>query len=144
MVTEQDKVLAHLIRDLITRMNRRLRKQISNPEQLSISELNVIQLLVEHHKLLPSKLCSKLNLSSQYVSQVLNKLTELGYISRKMAPTDKRKSYAIITSKGRKWLTNSREEREQWLAVAISKQYSLADKILIQKVFELLAVLPEL
>jgi len=144
MATEQDKTVAYNLRDLITRMNRRLRKQISNPEQLSISELNVIQLLVEHHKLFPSELCSKLNLSSQYVSQVLNKLTELGYISRKMAPTDKRKTYAIITPKGSKWLTNSREEREQWLAEAISAQYSQADKILIQKALELLADLPEL
>ncbi|HMG11229.1 MAG TPA: MarR family transcriptional regulator [Mucilaginibacter sp.] len=144
MVTEQDKEVAHSIRDLVTRMNRRLRKQISNPEQLSVAELNVIQLLADSQQLLPSELCTQLNLSSQYVSQVLNKLTELGYISRKAASSDKRKSYAVITAKGSKWLTDSREEREEWLAMAISKQYSTTDKFLIQKVVELLAVLPEL
>jgi DNA-binding MarR family transcriptional regulator len=144
MVTELDKKVAHSLRDLVTRMNRRLRKQISNPEQLSVSELNVIQLLVDSRQLLPSELCTQLNLSSQYISQVLNKLTELGYISRKAAMTDKRKSYAVINGKGSKWLADSREEREEWLAMAISKQYSAADKALIQKVVELLAVLPEL
>jgi DNA-binding MarR family transcriptional regulator len=143
-ITEQDKEVAHSIRDLVTRMNRRLRKQISNPEQLSVAELNVIQLLVDSQQLLPSELCTQLNLSSQYVSQVLNKLTELGYISRKAVSSDKRKSYAVISAKGGKWLANSREEREEWLAMAISKQYSTLDKSLIQKAVELLAVLPEL
>jgi DNA-binding MarR family transcriptional regulator len=144
MVTEQDKEVAHSIRDLVTRMNRRLRKQFSNPEQLSVAELNVIQLLIDNKQLLPSELCTQLNLSSQYVSQVLNRLTELGYISRQAVSSDKRKSYAIITTKGSEWLADSRKEREEWLAMAISKQYSAADKSLIQKVVALLAMLPEL
>ncbi len=144
MVTEQDKEVAHSIRDLVTRMNRRLRKQFSNPEQLSVAELNVIQLLTNNKQLLPSELCTQLNLSSQYVSQVLNRLTELGYISRQTVSSDKRKSYAVITTKGNEWLSDSRKEREEWLAMAISKQYSAADKSLIQKVVALLAVLPEL
>jgi DNA-binding MarR family transcriptional regulator len=144
MVTEQDKEVAHSIRDLVTRMNRRLRKQISNPEQLSVAELNVIQLLTNNKQLLPSELCTQLNLSSQYISQVLNRLTELGYISRQSVSSDKRKSYAVITTKGDEWLSDSRKEREEWLAMAISKQYSAADKSLIQKAVALLAVLPEL
>jgi DNA-binding MarR family transcriptional regulator len=144
MVTEQDKEVAHSIRDLVTRMNRRLRKQFSNPEQLSVAELNVIQLLIDNKQLLPSELCTQLNLSSQYVSQVLNRLTELGYISRQAVSSDKRKSYAVITTKGNEWLADSRKEREEWLAMAVSKQYSAADKSLIQKVVALLAVLPEL
>jgi DNA-binding MarR family transcriptional regulator len=144
MVTEQDKEVAHSIRDLVTRMNRRLRKQFSNPEQLSVAELNVIQLLIDNKQLLPSELCTQLNLSSQYVSQVLNRLTELGYISRQAVSSDKRKSYAVIATKGIEWLSDSRKEREEWLAMAISKQYSAADKSLIRKVVALLSVLPEL
>jgi DNA-binding MarR family transcriptional regulator len=141
IIRERDKELAHNIRDLVTRMNRRLRKQISNTDQLSISELNVIQLLAEHKQLLPSELSAQLNLSSQYMSQVLNKLTELGYILREVAPLDKRKSYAVITLKGNKWLEGSRKEREEWLAIAISEQYSSAEKSLIQNVVELLGTL---
>ena len=141
IIRERDKELAHNIRDLVTRMNRRLRKQISNTDQLSISELNVIQLLAEHKQLLPSELSAQLNLSSQYMSQVLNKLTELGYILREFAPLDKRKSYAVITLKGNKWLEGSREEREEWLAMAISKQYSSAEKSLIRNAVELLSTL---
>jgi DNA-binding MarR family transcriptional regulator len=138
-----DKAIAHSIRDLVTRMNRRLRKQISNPDQLSVAELNVIQLLMDN-RLLPSELCAQLGLSSQYVSQVLNKLEELEYINRKTADNDKRKSYAVITEKGRKRLTDTREEREEWLATAISRQFSTSDKSLIQRAVELLSILPEL
>ncbi len=141
--TSLDKAIAHSIRDLVTRLNRRFRKQISNADQLSVAELNVIQLLLDN-QLLPSELCTQLGLSSQYVSQVLHKLEELAYISRKTADGDKRKSYALITEKGRKWLINSREEREEWLALAIAEQFSAEDKALIQKVVELLAVLPDL
>ena len=142
-ITELDKEVAHSIRDLVTRLNRRFRKQISNPDQLSVAELNVIQLLL-YNEQLPSEICAQLGLSSQYVSQVLNRLEELAYIGRKASSADKRKSYAVITEKGSQWLANSREEREEWLALAISRQYSAADKSLIKKVIKLLAVLPDL
>jgi DNA-binding MarR family transcriptional regulator len=138
-----DKELAHSIRDLVTRMNRRFRKQISNPDQLSVAELNVIQLLMES-ELLPSELCEQLGLSSQYISQVLNRLEMLEYIIRKTPDNDKRKSFAVITERGRKRLTDTREEREEWLAEAISRQFSASDKALIQKAVSLLSVLPEL
>ena len=144
MISSHDKEVAHSIRDLVTRMNRRLKKQISNPDQMSISELNVIQLLLFNQLLLPSELCAQLNLSSQYMSQVLNKLEGLGYISRKASPTDKRKSYAALTAKGRKRIVQTREEREEWLAISISKQYSAEDKATIQKAVDLLLRLPEL
>jgi DNA-binding MarR family transcriptional regulator len=138
-----DKAIAHSIRDLVTRLNRRFRKQVSNPDQLSVAELNVIQLLLDN-RLLPSELCAQLTLSSQYVSQVLNKLEQMEYISRETADSDKRKSYAVITEKGSKRLTDTRVEREEWLATAIAQQFSPSDKALIQKAVELLSVLPEM
>jgi DNA-binding MarR family transcriptional regulator len=142
-VTELDKELAHSIRDLVSRLNRRLRKQISNPDQLSVAELNIIMLLADNKQLFPSELCVQLNLSSQYVSQVLNHLEGLGFISRKAAETDKRKSYAVITQKGRKVLNDTRQEREEWLATVIANVYSIDEKRSIQKVVGLLVGLTE-
>ncbi len=81
-VDELDNELAHSFRDLVTRMNRRFRRHISNPEQLSVAELNAIMLLLDSRQLLPSEFCVQLNLSSQYVSQVLNKLEALVFIFR--------------------------------------------------------------
>jgi DNA-binding MarR family transcriptional regulator len=142
-VTELDKELAHSIRDLVSRLNRRLRKQISNPDQLSVAELNIIMLLADSKQLFPSDLCLQLNLSSQYVSQVLNNMEALGLISRKAAETDKRKTYAVITQKGRKVLNDTRQEREEWLARAIANMYSIDEKHSIQEVVTLLVGLTE-
>ena len=144
MVTEADKVLAHNIRDLVTKLNRRLRKQISNLDHMSITELNVFQLLIRSEKLLPSEICTQLNISSQYMSQVLKRLESLAYISRKHSLEDKRKSFVILTKKGKKKIEDSRQEREEWLAESIAHSYSAADKQNIQKAVKLLLVLADL
>ena len=115
-ITELDKEVAHSIRDLVTRLNRRFRKQISNPDQLSVAELNVIQLLL-YNEQLPSEICAQLGLSSQYVSQVLNKLEELAYIGRKASSTDKRKSRKRVANG---WLTAAKKEKNglPWQSLA--------------------------
>jgi len=100
-------------------------------------------LLTDNEQLFPSELCVQLNLSSQYVSQVLNNLEGLGFISRKAAETDKRKLYAVISQKGRKILNDTRQEREEWLAMSIANVYSMDEKHSIQKAVELLIGLTE-
>lgn len=137
-ITDFDKDVAHQIRDLVTHLNRKLRKQISNEDQLSISELNVIKLLFDNGKLLPSEICLQFNLSSQYVSQVLNKLKTLGLIEREQSGNDKRKNFAIITQTGEKWLKNSRQEREEWLAASIARALTGPEKEVIIKAIQLL------
>lgn len=144
MVSEFDKNVAHDLRDLITRMQRRLRKQISNPEQMSITERSVLQLLIVNEEMLPSELSAQLNISSQYMSQVLNRLAELEYISRKAATVDKRKTFASLTEKGKRKVQESRLEREEWLAGLIAQHYSDQDKLVIQKAIQLLSILPDL
>jgi DNA-binding MarR family transcriptional regulator len=93
--------------------------------------------------MLPSELSAQLNISSQYMSQVLNHLEELGYISRKPSPKDKRKTFAVLTAKGKKKINVTRQEREEWLADQVSKQYSAKDKELIQKAIKLILILAE-
>ena len=143
MVSPLDKEVAYGIRDLVTKMARRLRKQVSNPEQLSVAELNVLYLMIPTEEMLPSELSAQLHISSQYMSQVLNHLEELGYISRKPSPKDKRKTFAVLTAKGKKKVQATRQEREEWLADQISKQYSAKDKELIQRAIKLILILAE-
>jgi len=143
MVSPLDKEVAYGIRDLVTKMARRLRKQVSNPEQMSVAELNVLYLMIPTEEMLPSELSAQLNISSQYMSQVLNHLEELGYISRKPSPKDKRKTFAVLTAKGKKKISATRQEREEWLADQVSKQYSAKDKELIQKAIKLILILAE-
>lgn len=133
-----DREVAHIVRDLVTQLNRKLRKQVSNENQLSVSELNVAKYLAESGRLLPSEICSYFNLSSQYVSQVLNQLKTLGMITREAAEMDKRKNYAVITEKGKNWLQESRQEREEWLAASIAERLNPREKQVIVEAVALL------
>jgi DNA-binding MarR family transcriptional regulator len=139
MATQKDKLLAHKLRDLITRMNRSLRKQISNPEQLSVAELNVVRLLSAQEQMLPSEFCAQLHLSSQFMSQVLNRLEELDYITRRSSESDKRKILVSLTKNGRQKVNTMRAEREEWLARMISEQFSGQEKETIAKAVDLLS-----
>ena len=143
MPTVNDQNLAHILRDLVSRLNRSLRKRVSNPEQLSVAEENVVRLLLEQEEAPPSELCAQLNISSQFMSQVLNRLEELDYVSRKPSTTDKRKSLVSMSKKGMQKIEQRRQAKEDLLATLISKQYSRQEKEIIEKAILLLARLYE-
>lgn len=144
MISDLDKAIAHNLRDLVSKLNRKLRKQISYPEQLSITELNVFRLLVGSEQISPSELCAQLNISSQYMSQVLNSLEKLGYVSRQASLQDRRKSFVLLTKKGKDKIQDARQIKEEWLAESIAKNFADEDKELIQKAISLLLILPDL
>jgi DNA-binding MarR family transcriptional regulator len=144
MISDLDKAVAYSIRDLVSKMSRRLRKQICFPEQLSFTELNIFRLLSRNEQLTPSELCAQLNISSQYMSQVLNKLEELEFVKREASLQDKRKSFVSLTEKGKAKIDDARHVKEEWLAEAIAKQYAVEDKELIQKAVILLLTLTDL
>ena len=143
MASPTDKMIAHDLRDVVVRLYRRLHKEISNPEQLSVAEQNVMYQLTQQQELLPSELGARLNISSQYMSQVLNRLETIGYIQRTASPLDKRKTLVSLTNEGHLKVKQSRKEREEWIAGVISKHYSTADKEIIRKAITLLATLPD-
>lgn len=142
MATKTDRVLAHKLREVVTVLNRNIRKQYSNPQQLSVTEKNVVRILVTQEKATPSELCTMMSISSQFVSQVLNRLEQLGYISRKPSMYDRRKSEVALTDTGKKMVENSRSEKEEWLASLISKQFSAQEKECVKEALDLLANLP--
>jgi DNA-binding MarR family transcriptional regulator len=144
MISELDKALAFHLRDLGSKLNRRLRRQMSNPEQLSITEIKVVSLLNHNQQLSPSKLCEQLNISSQYMSQVLNRLGKLKYVSRRASLKDKRKSFVLLTKKGKAKILDVRQETEEWLADSIAKHFTGEDKKIIQKAIDLLQILTDL
>lgn len=141
MISKTDKILAHDLRDLITSIYRRLHKEISNPEQMSVAEQNVLYQLTLKEQLLPSELCARLNISSQYMSQVLHRLEDLKYIARKSSLSDKRKTLVTLTETGKIKIRDSRKEREQWLADMLNKNYNAEDKVIIKKAIALLNIL---
>lgn len=144
MFNKQDEEIAYGIRNLVTIMNKRLRKQMSNPEQLSIAEFNVLSILMMQKEAFPSELSAQLSISSQFMSQILNRMEGLKYISRKSAPSDGRKTLVSLTRQGKQKVELSRREREEWLALVVSEKYTTEEKDVIRKALDLLSVLTEL
>ena len=138
MATAADQKIAYNLRDLVSRLNRNLRKQMGNWEQLSIAEENVVRALLVQKEVLPSELCAQLNFSSQFISQVLNRLEKLGYISRKPSKTDKRKSLVSLSKDMLLKVEHKRKQKEDWLASVISKKYNKEQKKQIEQAIALL------
>jgi DNA-binding MarR family transcriptional regulator len=143
ILTDQDRDLAHAIRDFVTRMQRRLRKQVSNPHQLSVAEVRVLSTLLELRNPQPSTMCEQLRISSQFMSQVLNRLQDLGYIERMPDPSDRRKTQVILTEEGKIRISDSRVERESWLYEKISDNFSGEDRETMRKAMSMLSTLPD-
>jgi|SRR5579871_3959221 len=141
MLTANDQRIAHNLRNLVSRLSRSLRKQIGYNEQLSIAEENVLRTLLVQQEALPSELCAQLDLSSQFMSQVLNRLDNLGYISRKQSKIDKRKSIVTISKDTMQKFEQRKKQKEDWLASLISKKYNKQQKEQITQAIELLAQL---
>lgn len=144
MFNKQDEEIAYGIRNLVTIMNKRLRKQMSNPEQLSIAEFNVLSILFIQKEAFPSELGAQLSISSQFMSQILNRMEGLKYITRKSAPSDGRKTLVSLTKQGKQKVELSRREREEWLAFMVSEKYTPEEKNVIKRALDLLSVLTEL
>ena len=141
MVTANDQQIAYDLRDLVSKLNRSLRKQAGKWGELSIAEENVIRALLLQEEISPSELCIQLDISSQFMSQVLNRLEELGHISRKPSTTDKRKSLVSLSKEMMHQLEQKRKQKEAWRASIISKKYNKQQKEQIAQTLELLAQL---
>jgi DNA-binding MarR family transcriptional regulator len=142
-ITHEDQQMAKEIRNMITQTYRRLRKQISNPEHLSVAEYGVIEALLIRNNLTPGELGIQLNISTQFMSQVLGRLVTLNYIQKKGDKNDKRRTLISMTAAGKKKIESIRHERDVWLAETIALIYTAQEKELIRSATELILRLSE-
>ena len=119
MPQNNDTQLATALRGLTTLLVKKLRKQSTTGSQLSLTERSTLSLLHHHKKLMPTELASMEKITTQSMSSVLNKLHELGYITRTASEMDKRKVYISLSKHGDHMLTQLRSERDEWLSNAI-------------------------
>jgi len=143
-VVNLDDSVAHNLRNLVSSLRRRFKKEATILGQFSVAEENVLRALFEKDEMSPSELCTRLALSSQFMSQVLNHLEEMDYITRRPSKEDKRKTLVSFSKNGRKKIEDTRRQREEWLASVIAKQYSAQQKEVIKEAAALLKILADL
>jgi len=134
MNNNNDIQFASELRNVITRLTKKLRKESPTGAQLSLTERSTMALLYQHKEMLPSELATAEMITNQSMSQVLNHLSELGYIIRTASTTDKRKVNISLSEHGESTLLQFRHERDEWLANAIGKACTPGEQELLRQI----------
>jgi len=133
MSDHNTRQLASDLRNTITRLTKKLRKQSATGENLSLTERSTLAMLDQQGQLLPSELAAVEHITTQSMSQVLSHLLELGLIIRTASDTDKRKVIISLSDQGRDALYRIRNEREEWLNKALNEVCSAEELALLEK-----------
>jgi len=134
MTEQKDLLLASELRTVVTRLTKKMRKKSSSASQLSLTERSTIALLDQYGELLPNELAAMEKITTQSMSQILNKLLLMGLIKRRISETDKRKAIISLSDEGRTLLYQVRYERDEWMNKALNATCTEEEKALLKKV----------
>jgi DNA-binding MarR family transcriptional regulator len=141
--TDDNEIAANL-RVVISRLVKILRSEIQNDELLSLTERSTLALVYQSTEILPSELAAKEKVTSQSMSQIINKLLEHGYIKKTPSKKDKRKVIITITAAGKKSIEKKRQEKQEWLAQSIFEKTTQKEKEILVKAIKVLTKLVDL
>ncbi|MEO8886407.1 MAG: MarR family transcriptional regulator [Mucilaginibacter sp.] len=121
------------LRTAVTRLVKKLRKESTTGEHISLTERSTIALLYKHKALQPGELAAMEKITNQSMSQILNHLHDLGYTTRTAMPDDKRKVMIALTPEGERVLLQVRNEIDEWLLRAIEATCSKQEQELLKQ-----------
>jgi len=121
------------LRTVITRLIKKLRKESATGQHLSLTERSTMALLHQYQTLQPGELAAMEKITNQSMSQILNHLLELGYITRTASTEDKRKMMIALTAEGERILLQVRNERDAWLTRAIEATCSKDEQEILKR-----------
>ena len=136
----ENEIAANL-RIVISRLIKILRKEINNDESLSLTENSTLALIDQHEDILPSELAAIEKVTTQSMSQIINKLLKHCFIKKTPSKKDKRKVIITITPMGRRSLEQKRNERQEWLAKTISEKTTQKEKEVLMNAIKVLTKL---
>jgi DNA-binding MarR family transcriptional regulator len=136
-----DNELASGLRIAVSRLVKVMRSEVRQDETLSLTERSTLSLIYQHPRMLPSELAVKEKVTSQSMSQIINKLSHNGYIKKKPSTEDKRKVFITITAKGREYIELKRNKTSEWLAKEISEKTTEEEKEILRSAIKILTKL---
>lgn len=135
--------LSSSLRESVSGLHKRLRKQSQTVKSYSMTEIETIAHLFRNPALLPTELAALTRVKTQSMSQILKKLEEEAIIKRTPSKEDKRKVYISLTAAGKKMIEKTKYERDEWLREALEKTLTGKERELLQKALPLLNKLIE-
>jgi DNA-binding MarR family transcriptional regulator len=140
----RDIELATSLRTTIGRLVKLMRRETRNESQLSLTERSTMGLLYPDIRLAPTEIARMEKVTTQSMSQVINHLVELGYVSRTPGEDDKRKTILRLTDAGRRRVESARQEKAEWLAQMLHQRVTLQEKeVLIESIKILSKIIDE-
>ena len=107
--------LATLLREAITRLNRRVR-QARPIGDLTFSQLSALTSLQLAGALTPRELADVERVQPPTMTKIVGKLEERGLVARTPHPTDRRQVILAATEQGRAVYAQFERVRDEWLA----------------------------
>lgn len=129
--------LAAEIRFVLNRLNRRLRYQQVG-DDLTISQLSVIWLLVQHGRLTAGDLAAKEHVRPPSMTRIIAALEQLGMVERQDHPKDGRQVVVCLTETGRRRADAESAARNKWLSQRLVTETTASERT---KIAEVLAIL---
>lgn len=112
--------LATLLRDAITRLNRRVR-QARPVGDLTVTQLSALTSLRLAGALTPRELADAERVQPPTMTKIVAKLEERGLVRRAPHPTDGRQVILSATDEGHAVLTRLEQARNEWLASRLAE-----------------------
>lgn len=111
--------LATLLRDAITRLNRRVRQERPVGD-LTFSQLSALTSLQLAGMLTPRELADVERVQPPTMTKIVGKLEERGLVARTPHPTDRRQVILAATEQGRAVYEKFERVRDEWLAARLA------------------------
>ena len=135
----RDIEIANALRTTIGRLVKLMRRETRNESQLSLTERSTMGLLYPDSRLTPYEIARIEKVTTQSMSQVINHLVELEYISRTPSDDDKRKTILRLTDTGRNRVESARQEKAEWLAQMLYQRITSQEKEILMESIDILA-----
>ena len=132
------------LRVVISRLVKIIRCEVKQDQLLSLTERSTLSLVYQNTAMLPSELASLEKVTNQSMSQIINKLSRLGYVNKTSSTTDRRKVIVSITTTGKKFIDKKREDSQEWLAKSIREKTTQREKEILSKAITVLTKLVDL
>jgi DNA-binding MarR family transcriptional regulator len=128
--------VAVLLREAITRVNRRLR-QTRPIGDLTVAQISALQTLDSAGALTPRELAEVERVQPPTMTKIVARLDERGLVSRTPHPTDGRQAILSPSVEGRRLMSEYRRMRDEWLAQRLAK-LSPEERETVQRAAEIL------
>jgi DNA-binding MarR family transcriptional regulator len=98
---------------------------------LTLNQTAVLGLLVKQETITPGEVAHRLRTQPQTLTRTFAALEEQGWMRRLPDPSDGRQSLLMITAAGREMLTDEMRPRDEWVATAIERELTAAERDLL-------------